>query len=76
MASRELVCKVVVGTASIQLCATPDGRLVLVANQGTPKKPGTTVSIIDVTNLKVVSTIEKARAQTAWRRIGRRARHL
>ena len=60
VAKRKLVRKVAVGTVPIQLYATPDGRLVLVANQGTPKKPGTTVSVIDVSNLKVVSTIKTA----------------
>lgn len=58
VASRKLVRKVGVGTVPIQLYATPDSRLVLVANQGTPKKPGTTVSVIDVSHLKVVSTIK------------------
>ena len=58
VASRKLIRKVAVGTVPIQLYATPDSRLVLVANQGTSKKPGTTVSVIDVANLKVVTTIK------------------
>ena len=57
-ASRKVVRKVAVGTIPIQLYATPDSRLVLVANQGTPKKPGTTVSVIDLAGLKVVATIK------------------
>ncbi len=55
--SRKVIGKVAVGAAPIQLYATPDSKLVLVANQGSPKKPGTTVSFIDVAGLKVVATI-------------------
>ena len=55
--NRKVLRKIAVGTVPIQLHATPDNRLVLVANQGTPKKPGTTVSVIDVASLKVTSTI-------------------
>ncbi len=56
--SRKVIRKIAVGTVPIQLHATPDNRLVLVANQGTPKKPGTTVSVIDVASMKVVTTIK------------------
>ena len=56
--SRKVIRKIAVGTVPIQLHATPDNRLVLVANQGTPKKPGTTVSVIDVARMKVAATIE------------------
>ena len=56
--SRKVIRKIAVGTVPIQLHATPDNRLVLVANQGTPKKPGTTVSVIDVANMKVAATIK------------------
>ena len=56
-ASRKVIRKVAVGTVPIQLYATPDSKLVLVANQGTPKKPGTTVSVIDLAGFKVVATI-------------------
>ena len=42
----------------IQLYATPDSRLLLVANQGTREKPGKTVNIIDLGTLKSVATIE------------------
>lgn len=55
--SRKVIGKVAVGTVPIQVYATPDSKLVLVANQGSPKKPGTTVSFIDVAGLKVVATI-------------------
>ena len=56
--SRKVIRKIAVGTVPIQLHATPDSALVLVANQGTPKKPGTTVSVIDVASMKVAATIE------------------
>lgn len=56
--SRKVIRKIAVGTVPIQLHATPNSRLVLVANQGTPKKPGTTVSMIDVASMKVAATIE------------------
>jgi YVTN family beta-propeller protein len=55
--SRKVIRKIAVGTVPIQLHATPDSRLVLVANQGTPKQPGTTVSVIDVASTKVTATI-------------------
>ena len=57
-ASRKVIRKIAVGTVPIQLHSTPDSALVLVANQGTPKKPGTTVSVIDVASMKVAATIE------------------
>lgn len=57
-AIRKVIGKVAVGTVPIQLYATPDSKLVLVANQGSPEKPGNTVSFIDVTGLKVAATIK------------------
>ena len=56
--SRKVIRMIAVGTVPIQLHATPDSALVLVANQGTPKKPGTTVSVIDVASMKVAATIK------------------
>ncbi len=56
--SHKVIRKIAVGTVPIQLHATPDSALVLVANQGTSKKPGTTVSLIDVASMKVAATIE------------------
>lgn len=56
--SRKVIRKIAVGTVPIQLHATPDNRLLLVANQGTLKKPGTTVSVIDVASMKVAATIK------------------
>lgn len=55
--SRKVIRKIAVGTVPIQLYATPDSKVVLVANQGTPKKPGTTVSVIDLASMKVTATI-------------------
>ena len=49
--------RVAFGAVPIQLYATPDSRLVLVANQGTLKKPGSTMSVMDAANLETVSTI-------------------
>lgn len=56
-ANRKVIRTIAVGTVPIQLYATPDSRLVLVANQGTPEKPGTTVSVIDVASTKVTATM-------------------
>ena len=56
--SRNVIGKVAVGTVPIQLYATPDSKFVLVANQGSPGKPGNTVSFIDVAGLKVAATIK------------------
>jgi YVTN family beta-propeller protein len=56
--SRKVLRKLGVGTVPIQLYATPDSTLVVVANQGTPKKPGSTVSVIDLASMKVAATIK------------------
>lgn len=56
-ATRKMIRKVVVGTVPIQLYATPDSRTLLVANQGTRKKPGNTVSMIDLESFKVTKTV-------------------
>ena len=56
--SCNVIRKIAVGTVPIQLHATPDNRLLLVANQGTPKKPGTTVSVIDVASMQLSATIK------------------
>lgn len=57
-ATRKVIRKVTVGTVPIQLYATPDSRMLLVANQGTRKKPGNTVSMIDLESFKVTTTME------------------
>lgn len=46
--SRRVVRTVRVGDVPIQLHATPDSRFLLVANQGSRKTPGDTVSVIDL----------------------------
>ncbi|MCK3780955.1 YncE family protein [Ensifer sesbaniae] len=55
--SRKVVSRIAVGAGPIQVHATPDKRLLLVANQGTEAVPGDTVSIIDVAIRGVVKTI-------------------
>ncbi len=57
-ATRKVVRKIAVGTVPIQLYATPDSRTLLVANQGTRKQPGKTVSLIDLGSFKVAKTVE------------------
>lgn len=57
-AQRKVIAKIPVGTVPIQLYATPDSRLLLVANQGSRDKPGKTVSVIALDDLKVTNTIE------------------
>lgn len=56
-ATRKVIRKVAVGTVPIQLYVTPDSRTLLVANQGTRNKPGSTVSIIDLESFKVAKTV-------------------
>ena len=56
-ATRKVVRKIGVGAGPIQLYATPDSRTLLVANQGTRKKPGKTVSLIDLQTFKVAKTV-------------------
>ena len=56
-ATRKVIRKVAVGSVPIQLYATPDSRTLLVANQGTRKKPGSTVSLIDLESFKVAKTV-------------------
>jgi len=57
-ATRKVIRKIAVGTVPIQLYATPDSRTLLVANQGTRKMPGNTISLIDIASFKVVKTLE------------------
>ena len=56
--SRTVVKKVPVGTVPIQVFSSPDSHLLLVANQGSKKTPGRTVSMIDLGRLKVVKTLQ------------------
>ena len=56
--ARKVVRKLPVGTVPIQVYATPDSRTLLVANQGTRKKPGKSVSVIDLGTFKTATTVE------------------
>ena len=49
------------GPGPVQVFATPDGRFVYVANEGTRAAPGTTASVIDVAAGRVTATIETGR---------------
>lgn len=59
--SRKVVSKVAVGSGPIQVHASLDGRWLLVANQGTRQRPGTTVSVIDLGSGQVVRTLTTGR---------------
>jgi YVTN family beta-propeller protein len=61
VAKRKLVGKVAVGVGPIQVYVSPDGRYLLVANQGTEESPSTTVSIVDTATFEVAETIETGR---------------
>lgn len=56
--SRKLVGKVSVGDGPIQTYVSGDNRYLLVANQGTEKQPGTTVSVIDTRTFAVIANVE------------------
>lgn len=56
--SRKVLRRISVGPVPIQLFATPDSTLLLVANQGSRKKPGKTLSMIDLERFKVIKTVE------------------
>ena len=56
-ASRTVLGTIAVGRGPIQVHATPDGRHVYVANQGTEAEPADTVSLIEVATDEVVATI-------------------
>jgi len=57
-AARKVVARIGVGTVPIQLYATPDGKTLFVANQGTKRKPGKAVSVIDLQTRKVATTLQ------------------
>lgn len=56
-ATRKVMRRVIVGSVPIQLYATPDSRTLLVANQGTRKKPGNAVSVIDLRSFTIAKTV-------------------
>lgn len=55
---RKQVAQIAVGKAPAQVGFTPDSRLLLVANQGTAKRPGKSVSVIDLRTFNAVATVE------------------
>ena len=55
--TRRVIATIPVGRSPIQLFATPDGRFVYVANQGTEARPDSTVSVIDTQRNAVVKSI-------------------
>ena len=59
--TRRLVGKAATGRNPVQVYATPDGRHLYVANQGTAKDPDNTVSVIAVDGLQTVATITAGR---------------
>jgi YVTN family beta-propeller protein len=52
-----VIARIGVGRSPIQVHATPDGRFVYVANQGTETEPDNTVSVIDFARGAVAKTI-------------------
>lgn len=58
VSTRQVLDKVEVGVGPVQVFVTPDNRYILVANQGTPENPSTTVSIVDVASFGVTAAIE------------------
>ena len=58
---REVVAKTRVGRGPIQLFATGDGRLLVVANQGTPARPGHTVSLVSTASFREIAKVETGR---------------
>jgi YVTN family beta-propeller protein len=56
--TRTILRRIAVGAVPIQLFATPDSTTLLVANQGTRKRPGKTLSMIDLGSFKVTKTVD------------------
>jgi YVTN family beta-propeller protein len=61
VASRTLTDKVQVGVGPVQVFVSPDSQTLLVANQGTPEQPSTTVSFVETVGMSVVKTVETGR---------------
>jgi YVTN family beta-propeller protein len=57
-ATWKVLHRITVGSVPIQLFATPDSTTLLVANQGTRKKPGKTLSMIDLRSFKMIKTVD------------------
>ncbi|GAB4430261.1 MAG: YncE family protein [Chloroflexi bacterium OHK40] len=58
VAGRTLTGKVQVGVGPVQVFVSPNNETLLVANQGTPEQPSTTVSFVETAGLSVVKTVE------------------
>lgn len=56
LVSRTVIGSARVPTAPVQLYLTPDEKTVLSADQGTPEKPGNTMSVIDTAAMTVRGT--------------------
>ena len=56
--TRKVLRRITVGSVPIHLFAMPDSAILLVANQGTRKKPGKTVSMIDLRSFRVIRTVD------------------
>jgi YVTN family beta-propeller protein len=61
VASRRVLRRIPVGRGPVQVFATPDGRVLYVANEGTRAAPGTNVSVVDIGAGRVAATIETGR---------------
>ncbi len=59
--SRRLLGTIPVGDGPIQTYVSADNRRLLVANQGSERRPGTTVSVIDTETFTVTATVETGR---------------
>ena len=56
--SGEVVATLPTGEGPHEAATTPDGRYVLATNYGTAENPGSTLTLIDVANAKVLKTID------------------
>ena len=57
-ATREVIGRVDVNRLPIQVHGTPDGRLMLVANEGTRDEPDNRVSVIDTASQEIIATYQ------------------
>ena len=57
LARRRVVARATVGRGPVQLALTADGRTLVVANQGTARRPGRTVSLVATAGLREVARI-------------------
>ncbi len=55
---RVVIGRLRVGDGPVQVFVSPDNKYLLVSNQGTTRKPGTTVSVVGTRTFSVVKTVE------------------